>query len=55
MSDAQGQFDTPISLTLTFAENHTIIGLSFEFNQYDNSYCNDMSVTFYKDDTAIKA
>jgi len=53
MSNTDGAFTTPLVLSLNFAENHSVIGLSLEFNQYDNSYCNNMNVKYFNNDTLL--
>jgi len=53
MSNTDGAFTTPLVLSLNFAENHSVMGISLEFNQYDNSYCNNMNVKYYNNDTLL--
>lgn len=47
MSGESGSFDSPITLTLTFSSLHESLGLTFEFNPYDNSYCNSLNIKWY--------
>lgn len=48
MSGEDGAFATPIVLTLTFRENHSSIGLSFEFNPHGTTdWCNDLNIQWY--------
>ncbi len=53
MSNEDGTFTTPPELTLTFQNNHSAIGIGFEFNPHDNSYCNNMNVKYYNVETLL--
>ena len=45
-------FTTPITLTITFAHNHSSIGLTLRFSQY--SYCTHLKIAYYdSSDTLI--
>lgn len=48
MSEADGTFPMPITLTLNFSSLHESLGLTFEFNPYDNSYCNQLNIKWYQ-------
>lgn len=54
MTDETGQFTTPPMLTLTFAELHESIGLTFEFDPYGNNYCNHMNIKWYHGSSLLK-
>nr|DAW47662.1 MAG TPA: hypothetical protein [Caudoviricetes sp.] len=47
MSGSDKKFSVPIVLIFNFSELHSVIGISFEFNQYDNSYCTNMNIKYY--------
>lgn len=53
MSNQEGAFETPIELTLQMSELHSSIGLSFEFDPYGDNYCNDMDITWYKNNEVL--
>lgn len=53
ISGADGTFTVPIVLTLSFVNLHESIGLSFEFNPYDNSYPNNLNIKWYQGDTLL--
>lgn len=54
MSGEDGSFSTPIILTITFASKHNFIGTGFEFNPHENSYCNNLNIKYYEDETIIQ-
>lgn len=47
MTDDAGRFAAPPVLTLTFQELHASMGLTFEFDPYDNNYCNELRICWY--------
>ena len=52
MSDANGDFATPITITRIFSKNHTAPGIQFIFdNGDDQCYCNNLTVKWYRDNT----
>lgn len=53
MSGEGGSFETPITLTLSFSAYHESIGLTFEFNPHDNSYCNNLNIKWYQGNTLL--
>lgn len=53
MAGADGIFVQPIVLTLTFQSLHESIGLTFEFNPYDNSFCNDLNIRWYQGESVL--
>ncbi len=53
MAAADGSFDDPIVLTLTFQSLHESLGLTFEFNPYDNSFCNGLNIQWYQGATLL--
>lgn len=53
MSNEDGTFTIPPVLTLTFQSNHSAIGIGFEFNPHDNSYCNNLNVKYYNGETLL--
>ncbi len=53
MSGENGGFEVPIVLTLSFQTLHESLGLTFEFNPYDNSFCNDLNIKWYQGTTLL--
>lgn len=53
LSGENGIFENPIVLDLSFAELHSSIGVSFEFNPYGPDWCNDLNIKWYKDDSLL--
>ncbi|WP_312044809.1 hypothetical protein [Anaerotignum sp.] len=53
MAGGDGRFDAPIVLTLSFQNLHESLGLTFEFNPYDNSFCNDLNIKWYQGTTLL--
>ncbi len=53
MAGEDGSFDEPIVLTLTFQSLHECLGLTFEFNPYDDSFCNDLNIQWYQGETLL--
>ena len=49
MTLENGVFEVPPILILNYKENHSSIGLTFEFNPYGNDYCNNLNIKWYKD------
>lgn len=47
MSDENGVFKTPITLTVDFTENHSSLGLTFFFMAKTNDYCNNLNIKYY--------
>lgn len=47
ISDANGEFGTPITLTIDFTENHSSLGLTFTFYEATEDYCNNLNVKWY--------
>jgi hypothetical protein len=45
-TQANTKFTTPVTLSVIFNQNVTIDGLHFIFNPFDNSWCNEMSISF---------
>lgn len=54
MSDASGIFSEPPILELTFAENHSSIALTFEFDPHGNNYCSNLNIKWYKGSTLLE-
>ena len=52
-SDENGLFENPVELILSFTNLHESIGLTFEFNPHDNSFCNDLNIKWYRDDKVL--
>lgn len=52
-SGADGSFEVPPVLTLTFTEQHSSKGLVIEFNPYGNNYCNSLNIKWYNGSTLI--
>ncbi len=47
MSGENGEFETPIILTIDFTENHSSLGLTFTFYEPTEDYCNNLNVKWY--------
>ena len=45
MSDEDGNFSTPPTMTITFSQPHSSLGLTLTFSQY--SYCNSLKIQYY--------
>lgn len=52
-SGADGSFEVPPVLTLTFTEQHSSKGLVIEFNPYGNNYCNNLNIKWYNGSTLL--
>lgn len=52
MSDSQGQFETPLTMEITFSQVHSSLGLTLTFSQY--AYPNRLKIQYYNaNDTLI--
>lgn len=51
ISDENGNFETPIKLTIEFEGYHTSAGITIVFG--DDSYCNNLDIKYYTDDEII--
>lgn len=47
MSDENGDFETPIVLTVEFTEQHSSLGLTFTFHETTGDYCDNLNVKWY--------
>ena len=45
MSDSNGTFTTPLTMTITFSQVHSSLGLTLTFSQY--AYCNNLRIQYY--------
>jgi len=45
MSDSNGDFTTPLTMTITFTQVHSSLGLTLTFSQY--AYCNNLKIQYY--------
>lgn len=45
MSNSEGNFTTPLTLTITFSQVHSSLGLTLTFSQY--AYCNNLKIQYY--------
>ena len=54
MSDEEGFFDTNPSITITFSQKHSAMGLTFIFNQLSGDYCNNISIKWYDTTTLLE-
>lgn len=46
MSGADGAFETPPALTVTFSENHSSLGLTLHFDTAGGDYCSHIKITW---------
>ena len=51
MSDANGDFTTPLVMTINFTQVHSSIGLTLTFSKY--SYCNHLKIQYYDSDNLL--
>lgn len=52
MSNSLGNFVTPLTMTITFSQVHSSLGLTLTFSQY--AYCNNLKIQYYNaNDTLI--
>lgn len=52
MSNEEGNFETPLTMTITFSQVHSSLGLTLTFSQY--AYCNNLKIQYYNaSDTLI--
>ena len=54
LSGENGEFETPIVLTLTSSKNHTSVGLTFTFDVYNNIYPTNMNIKWYRNEQLLK-
>lgn len=54
LSDENGDFKTPIVLTLTSTSNHTSVGLTFTFDVYNDTYPTNMNIKWYRGEQLLK-
>lgn len=54
ISGADGTFETPITLTLTAEGQYSSQGFTLTFDTYNNIFCNDLTVTWYRADTQLE-
>ena len=45
MSDSNGDFTTPLVMTITFSQSHSSIGLTLKFSKF--AYCNNLKIQYY--------
>lgn len=48
ISDADGTFATPPTITCSFANRHTSTGITIEFEPESNEYCDSINVKWYR-------
>lgn len=53
LSGSTGSFALSTYIILTMGSLHESIGISFEFNPYDNSYCDYLRIRWYRGSTVI--
>lgn len=53
MSDANGNFATPIVLTINFTQNHSSLGLTMRFFEATDDFCNSMNIKYYDSSNAL--
>lgn len=51
ISNSQGEFTTPIVMTIDFTQVHSSIGLTLTFSKY--AYCNHLKIQYYDADNLI--
>lgn len=55
MAREDSRFQIPPVLTISFRENHTSIGLSFEFNPHGPDWCNDLNIQWFNNQTRLSS
>lgn len=53
ISKSDGTFETSITLTLTAEAQYTSQGLTLTFDTYNNIFCNDLTITWYRNETQL--
>lgn len=53
LSDSNGYFSSPITLTLTSNEQYASQGFTFAFDTYNEIFCNDLNITWYRNNLQI--
>ncbi len=53
MSDSDGYFDTPITVTRTYNNTFTAPGVTLTFDTYNNTYADMVNVKWYRDSTLL--
>lgn len=53
MSDASGSFSSPPTLTITFGQNHTSLGVSFRFASNATDYAASVTISWYQGATLL--
>lgn len=53
VSKADGTFETPIALTMTANGQYSSQGFTLTFDNYNNIFCNDLSITWYRDNEQL--
>lgn len=49
ISDGEGEFETPPSITFTFTQNYSSVGITLQFNDYSEDYCDQVNIKWYRD------
>ena len=53
MSDSDGAFDTPITVTRTYNNTFTAPGVTLTFDTYNDTYADEVNVKWYRDNTLL--
>lgn len=53
ISDETGAFATPIVLTLTAEAKYASMGITLEFDEANNIYCNDINIKWYRGNSLL--
>ena len=53
ISDSIGEFETPPSITFTFTQNYSSVGITLTFNDYSGDYCSKVNIKWYRDDELL--
>ena len=48
ISDAAGMFENPPSITFTFTQNYSSVGITLRFNDHSGDYCSKVKVQWYR-------
>ena len=53
VSDAVGAFGTPPSISFTFGQTYSSVGITLRFNNYSGDYCSRVNIKWYRGDELL--
>lgn len=54
ISDKNGSFTNPPSLSFSFTQTYSSIGITLRFNDYSGDYCNKVLIQWYRDNELLR-